>query len=133
MEGKEAHGSTPTVFRLPIPISMRSIDIFPLSRRWGHLCRTSRDLGFKLLEEDMAAVRDIGARRGFSVDRPWIAMNIGARWPTKRWPLESFAAVVDQLYEARRDPLVMIGGSEERAYTEQLRVLTKSPFIDLVR
>lgn len=87
--------------------------------------------GFKLLEEDMAAVREIGERRGFSVDKPWIAMNIGARWPTKRWPLESFAAVVDQLYEARRDPLVMIGGSEERAFTKKLKVLTKSPFIDL--
>jgi heptosyltransferase I len=87
--------------------------------------------GFKLLEEDMAAVREIAERRGFSVDRPWIAMNIGARWPTKRWPLESFAAVVDQLYEARRDPLVMIGGSEERADTKRLKVLTKSPFIDL--
>ncbi len=87
--------------------------------------------GFKLLEEDMAAVREIAERRGFSVDRPWIAMNIGARWPTKRWPLESFAAVVDQLYEAHRDPLVMIGGSEERAFTKKLKALTKSPFIDL--
>jgi len=87
--------------------------------------------GFKLLEEDMAAVREITERRGFSVDRPWIVMNIGARWPTKRWPLESFAAVVDQLHEARRDPLVMIGGSEERAVTKKLKALTKSPFIDL--
>ncbi|MGZ9133390.1 MAG: lipopolysaccharide heptosyltransferase II [Nitrospira sp.] len=87
--------------------------------------------GFKLLKEDMAAVREIAERRGFSVDRPWIAMNIGARWPTKRWPLESFATVVDQLYEARRDPLVMIGGSEERAVTKKLKALTNSPFIDL--
>ena len=87
--------------------------------------------GFKLLEEDMAAVQEIAERRGFSVDRSWIAMNIGARWPTKRWPLESFAAVVDQLYEARHDPLVMIGGSEERAFTKKLKALTKSPFIDL--
>lgn len=87
--------------------------------------------GFKLLEEDMAVVREICERSGFTVDRPWVAMNVGARWPTKRWPIEYFAAVVDQLYEAHRDPVVMIGGSEERAYTEQLRVLTKSPFIDL--
>jgi heptosyltransferase I len=87
--------------------------------------------GFRLLEDDMATVQEICERRGFTVDRPWVAMNIGARWPTKRWPIESFAAVVDQLYEAQRDPVVMIGGSEERAYTKRLRALTKSPFIDL--
>ncbi len=87
--------------------------------------------GFKLLKGDRAAVRDIGERRGFSIDRPWIAMNIGARWPTKRWPLESFAAVVDQLHESGREPLVMIGGSDERAFTKKLKALTKAPFIDL--
>lgn len=86
---------------------------------------------FRLLEEDMATVRELCRRRGFSVDRPWVAMNIGARWPTKRWPLTSFAAVVDQLHKAHLDPVVMIGGSEERADTKRLRVLTKSPFIDL--
>ncbi len=87
--------------------------------------------GFRLLEEDMAAVRELGQRRGLAVDGPWVAMNVGARWPTKRWPLTSFAAVVDQLYEAHLDPVVMIGSPDEREYTNGLRALTKSPFIDL--
>ena len=87
--------------------------------------------GFKLLKEDMATVREMCERRGFSIDRPWVAMNIGARWPTKRWPLASFAVVIDQLYEAHREPVVMIGGADERAYTQKLRALAKSPFIDL--
>ncbi len=87
--------------------------------------------GLRLQEEDMTTVREICQRRGLTVDKPWVAVSIGARWPTKRWPLESFAAVVDQLYETRRDPLVMIGGSEERALTKKLKALTKSPFIDL--
>ncbi len=87
--------------------------------------------GFRLLEEDLTTVRELCRRRGFSVDKPWIAMSIGARWPTKRWPLSSFAAVVDQLYEAHLGPIVMIGGPEERAATNQLRALTDRPFIDL--
>ncbi len=86
---------------------------------------------FRLPEEDMVAVRELCRRRGFSVDRPWIAMNIGARWPTKRWPLVSFAAVVDQLHDTHRSPVVMIGGADERAYTNELRSLTNRPFIDL--
>jgi ADP-heptose:LPS heptosyltransferase len=87
--------------------------------------------GFTLMEEDIAAVRDLCQRRGFSIDQPWVAMNLGARWPTKRWPLTSFAAVVDQLHDAHRDPVVMIGSSDERPYTNELRILTKRPFIDL--
>jgi len=87
--------------------------------------------GFRLPEEDVATVRELCRRRGLAVDRPWVAMNVGARWPTKRWPLTSFAAVVDQLHEAHLDPVVMIGSSDEREYTDRLRVLTKSPFIDL--
>ncbi|MGC4099078.1 MAG: glycosyltransferase family 9 protein [Nitrospira sp.] len=87
--------------------------------------------GFRLLEEDMVTARELCRRRGFSIDRPWVAMNIGTRWPTKRWPLESFAAVVDQLYTAHLDPVVMIGGAEERGFTKCMRALTDRPFIDL--
>lgn len=86
---------------------------------------------FKLLEEDMAVVRTLCHGKGFSVDTPWVAMSLGARWSTKRWPLSSFAAVVDQLHMAHLGPVVMIGSSEERIYTERLRALAKSPFIDL--
>lgn len=86
---------------------------------------------FKFLEGDAAAVRAVCHRQGFAVDRPWIAMSIGARWPTKRWPLASFAAVLDHLRELKLDPVVIIGSSDERLYTNQLRALTASPFIDL--
>ncbi|MBS0150331.1 MAG: lipopolysaccharide heptosyltransferase II [Nitrospira sp.] len=86
---------------------------------------------FKFMKEDVATVRAICQRQGFAVDRPWIAMNMGARWATKRWPLKAFAAVLDQLHASQVGPVVIIGNSDERRYTSQLRVLTSSPFIDL--
>lgn len=86
---------------------------------------------FKLLEENLQTVRAICHRHGFVVDRPWIAMSIGARWPTKRWPLQAFAAVLDQLYESQLGPVMIIGSSDERRGTSRLRALTASPFIDL--
>lgn len=87
--------------------------------------------GLRLLEKDMATVRELCRRKGFSMDKPWVAMNIGARWPTKRWPPASFAAVVDQLHETHRVPVIMIGSAYERAYTNRLRALTDRPFVDL--
>ncbi|MBL8038956.1 MAG: lipopolysaccharide heptosyltransferase II [Nitrospira sp.] len=97
----------------------------------GVRCPEKRRFQFTFQDEDVATVRAICRRHGFPVDRPWIAMNIGARWPTKRWPLTAFAAVLDQLHESYREPVVIIGSSEERLYANQLRTLTASPFIDL--
>ncbi|MDH4088643.1 MAG: glycosyltransferase family 9 protein, partial [Nitrospira sp.] len=87
--------------------------------------------GFRLREEDMATVREICQRRGLTVDKPWVAVNVGARWPTKRWPLTSFAAVLDQLYEAQLSPVVVIGSADERPQMDSLKALAQSPFIDL--
>lgn len=86
---------------------------------------------FSILAEDFAVVRALFERNDDSIDRPWVAMNVGARWLTKRWPLASFAAVADQLYESHGDPVVMIGSADDRLYVERLRALMKRPCIDL--
>jgi heptosyltransferase I len=53
----------------------------------------------------------------------WIAMNVSARWETKRWPPEHFAAVADALQEEGLGPVALIGGPDDRAATNI--VLTK--------
>jgi heptosyltransferase I len=48
-------------------------------------------------------------------DARWIAVQPGARWPTKRWPPENFAAVVRAL--ARKHPdarFAVLGAAEDR-------------------
>jgi heptosyltransferase-1 len=50
---------------------------------------------------------------------PWIAVQPGARWPTKRWPAENFAAVVHAL--ARKFPdarFAVLGAAEDRTAGE---------------
>ncbi|MBX3303312.1 MAG: lipopolysaccharide heptosyltransferase II [Nitrospira sp.] len=86
---------------------------------------------FSVLDEDLAVVRALFERNGYSLDKPWVAMNVGARWLTKRWPLASFAAIADQLYESHRDPVVLIGSTDDRLYVDRLRALMKHPCIDL--
>ncbi|MBI3355168.1 MAG: glycosyltransferase family 9 protein, partial [Nitrospirae bacterium] len=86
---------------------------------------------FKLSDADMATVRDAFKRQSASIDKPWVAMNVSARWPTKRWPLRAFAVVLDQLHHEGLGPVAVIGSSDERHDADQLGALTKSPFIDL--
>ncbi|MDH5739317.1 MAG: lipopolysaccharide heptosyltransferase II [Nitrospira sp.] len=86
---------------------------------------------FRMLDEDLTAVRELFQHHGCSIDKPWVAMNVGARWLTKRWPLTSFAAVADQLYESHRAPVVIIGSADDRLYANKLQPLLKRPWINL--
>jgi lipopolysaccharide heptosyltransferase II len=47
-------------------------------------------------------------------------MNVSARWPTKRWPRESFAKVANRLIQEGWDGVIVIGGAEERAEAESV-------------
>lgn len=86
---------------------------------------------FRLLDEDLAALRVLFERHDYSIDRPWVAMSVGARWSTKCWSLASFAAVADQLYESYGDPVVIVGSADDRLSVDRLRALMKHPCIDL--
>lgn len=86
---------------------------------------------FNITDSDRAVVQSALLGHGVSADRPWMAVHVSARWPTKRWPLSSFGAVLDQLNQAGLGPTVLIGSSEDRRDVDQLRALTNGSFIDL--
>lgn len=86
---------------------------------------------FRMLDEDLTAVRELFQHHGCSIDKPWVAMSVGARWLTKRWPLTSFAAVADHLYESHRAPVVIIGGADDQLDADRLQSLMKRPCINL--
>ena len=119
--------------RIPVPsLDVHAVDRYlSLVKALGASILGPPRFGFKMLAEDQAVVRGLFQRKGASIDKPWIAMNVTARWPTKRWPLGSFAAVADQLHEQYGAQVVVLGGPDERHYVGELRALVKHPFIDL--
>lgn len=86
---------------------------------------------FRLMSQDVTALRDVFRRKGIDLDAPWVAMNVSARWPTKRWPAASFAAVATQLAARGIGPLVVIGGPDEREASGHVQSLTACPMVDL--
>ena len=119
--------------RVPVPtVEMHAVDRYLLvAAALGARPQGAPQFRFKMLDEDFAVIRDVFQHKGSSVDSPWVAMNVSARWPTKRWPLSSFAIVLDQLHKDGFGPVVVIGSSDEQHDANQLRALTKSPFVDL--
>ncbi|MEW6544043.1 MAG: glycosyltransferase family 9 protein [Nitrospirota bacterium] len=61
----------------------------------------------------------------------WIAVNVSARWPTKVWPPERFAALADGLQREGLGSAVLIGGSDERPASQAVRTLMRTPAMDL--
>ena len=45
--------------------------------------------------------------------QPLLAVAPGARWPTKRWPVERFAAVAQELAREKQAAVVILGGPDE--------------------
>ena len=56
-----------------------------------------------------------------ALPRPWVAFNIGARWLTKRWPPEHFAAVARRAQDRLGAGVVLVGAPEDRPLVDQLR------------
>jgi heptosyltransferase-2 len=57
-----------------------------------------------------------------------IGMNPGAEYgPAKRWPIESFAAVANELYRSLDCEFLIFGGAGDIALAEQLRSLLPVP------
>jgi len=52
--------------------------------------------------------------------RPLLAVAPGARWSTKRWPIERFAAVAQALAQAQQAAVVVLGSAEDRPLAQEL-------------
>jgi heptosyltransferase-2 len=66
-----------------------------------------------------------GPTAGDGVRRRWLAVAPGARWATKRWPPESFAAAARRVAERHDLDVILLGSPEDapisRALKEMLR------------
>lgn len=116
---------------VPTP-EMHAVDRYLLiAKELGASVDAGPQFRFRLLSQDMTALRDVFRRKGIDLDAPWVAMNVSARWQTKRWPAASFAAVATQLAARGIGPLVVLGGPDEREASGHVRSLTACPVVDL--
>ncbi len=52
---------------------------------------------------------------------PRVVFNLGARWPTKRWPPEHFAEVARRAHEELGASVITVGAPEDRPLVETFR------------
>jgi heptosyltransferase-2 len=62
--------------------------------------------------------------------RPLLAVAPGARWSTKRWPVERFAAVAQELAQAQQATVVVLGSAEEQRLAQELCQRLRVPVLN---
>ncbi len=119
--------------RVPVlTAEMHAVDRYlSVAKALGAPAGVEPQFRFRLPSQDVTTLRDLFRRKDIDMDAPWVAMNVSARWPTKRWPAASFAAVATQLAARGIGPLVVIGGPDEREASGLVRSLTTCPVVDL--
>lgn len=69
---------------------------------------------------------------GADMKNPYVALPIGANWPTKRWPEENLAAFANILYDHELIPVLVGGGAVDEGRAAKIASLMEIPPVDLV-
>ena len=119
--------------RVPVPQGeMHAVDRYLLvAKAVGAVESRTPEFRFHIPQTDLDEVDRLLSRSGVTPGTSWVAMNVSARWPTKRWPAASFAEVADRLQQEGCGAVVMIGGPDELAEVAAVRGMMKTPSIDL--
>jgi ADP-heptose:LPS heptosyltransferase len=111
---------------------MHAVDRYLLvAKALGAVGSGEPEFRFRIPQTDYEEVDRLLSRSGVTPGTSWMAMNVSARWPTKRWPAASFAEVADRLQQEGCGAVVMIGGPDERADVAAMSGMMKTPAIDL--
>ncbi len=119
--------------RVAVPsVPMHAVDRYLLvAEALGAARPTQPQFEFVDRSEDRQAVETMLARAGMVAQQPWVAMNVSARWETKRWPPQHFAEAADRLSQTHGLPVVLIGGPAERPESLAVTALMRTKAIDL--
>jgi lipopolysaccharide heptosyltransferase II len=118
---------------VPVPqLEMHAVDRYLLvAKAVGAVEVGTPEFRFCIPQSDYDEVDHLLSRSGVTPGTSWVAMNVSARWPTKRWPAASFAEVADLLRQEGSGAVVMIGGTDERADVATVSGMMKTPAVDL--
>ncbi len=121
---------------VPVPdASMHAVDRYLLMARFLGAEPEKPGPSAFCLPRDPAAearVEALLAAAGVQAGTMLVALNPSARWMTKRWPAESFAAVGDWLQRQGGARVAVVGSGKERSAGDEVIRLMRTTPLDLV-
>ncbi len=97
----------------------------------GHMA-TDRRLEMWVGEHDRKIAEDHLPQQQLLPGTPRIAVHLGAATPSKRWPEESFSALLHELHAATQADLFVLGGEQDNAFAHEVMDGLECPALNLV-
>ena len=97
----------PELYMAPLRCLGMTMSLPPLEM---HLATESQEAMQAYLQQELPESRR----------RPLLAVAPGARWSTKRWPVERFAVVAQTLAQAQQAAVVVLGSAEDSQLAQKL-------------
>ncbi len=87
---------------------------------------------FPLDHGDQTAAEHFLKKAGVPPDPLPILIHAGAGWPSRRWPIDSFAELIKKLRQDTPHPLILIGDQSEKASSKILHERARGAFHDAI-
>lgn len=115
--------------RVEVPDADR---IHAVDRYWRVALALGCPDGPKRFHVPIAPEADAQARRWLAgFPRPWLAIAVGARWETKRWPAKRFGHAARLVLARSGGTAVFVGGPEDAPLAELARAELTGPNLNL--
>ena len=83
-------------------------------------------------EAEAAKAQEIMERAGARPENPYVVFAVGANWPNKRWPVDSFALLNDWIYDMKVVPIMTGSGPVDEQRAQEIEAMIEVPPINLV-
>lgn len=90
--------------------NMHAVDRYWLVAEAFGVGRMQKQFRFPPLDSE----RQLWLSKLATLPRPWVMMNLGTRWVTKRWPVKHFAALGQQMVLKTGGSIILVGGPDEQ-------------------
>jgi len=131
---REARELAPLFYTVEVSVGQRemhAVDRYlALARRAGLAPPRARD-HLPVPPAARAAIRRRLRGAGLTEGEPFLGVCADARWPTKQWPAERFAAVLERMRADHGVRAVLVGGPDARTGARTIAEAMTEPPIDL--
>lgn len=103
------------------------------AERFGLLAQNTRPkIGIQIPEDDKRYILQKLSKYGISKSDQFVVLHIGSNRPSRRWPTEQFAELVNLIVEKHSVKIICIGGSQEKKLVSSLQTLViGKPIVDM--